>query len=165
MSEKIASLGLSIQNGPADSSLIAAFNQEVSELNRSLEQITRSFNDHLSEKNREISRLESQAKSLDFLYSEACEKIASFDKEKTEYISLIGHQRLQERIDLENTANSLRLSETSGLNNRIKSLEVQKERLEAANALLEERLLAQASGGSVRLIYSFSRSKVFIGVF
>jgi len=165
LSEKIASLGLSIQNGPADSSLIAAFNQEVSELNRSLEQITRSFNDHLSEKNREISRLESQAKSLDFLYSEACEKIASFDKEKTEYISLIGHQRLQERIDLENTANSLRLSETSGLNNRIKSLEVQKERLEAANALLEERLLAQASGGSVRLIYSFSRSKVFIGVF
>lgn len=165
MSEKIASLGLSIQNGPGDSSLIAAFNQEVSELNRSLEQITRSFNDHLSEKNREINRLESQAKSLDFLYSEACEKIASFDKEKTEYISLIGHQRLQERIDLENTANSLRLSETSGLNNRIRSLEVQKERLEAANASLEEKLLAQASEGSVRLIYSPGRPKVFIGIF
>jgi len=165
LSEKIASLGLSIQNGPGDSSLIAAFNQEVSELNRSLEQITRSFNDHLSEKNREINRLESQAKSLDFLYSEACEKIASFDKEKTEYISLIGHQRLQERIDLENTANSLRLSETSGLNNRIRSLEVQKERLEAANASLEEKLLAQASEGSVRLIYSSGRPKVFIGIF
>jgi len=165
LSEKIASLGLSIQNGPGDSSLIAAFNQEVSELNRSLEQITRSFNDHLSEKNREINRLESQAKSLDFLYSEACEKIASFDKEKTEYISLIGHQRLQERIDLENTANSLRLSETSGLNNRIRSLEVQKERLEAANASLEEKLLAQASEGSVRLIYSPGRPKVFIGIF
>lgn len=165
MGEKIASLGLNIQNGPGDGSLIASFNLEISQLNRSLEQITRSFNDHLSEKNREINRLESQAKSLDALYSEACEKIASFDKEKTEYISLIGNQRLQERIDLENTANSLRLSETSGLNNRIRSLEVQKERLETANALLEEKLLAQASEDLVRLIGSSSRSKVFTVVF
>ncbi|KAG0640810.1 hypothetical protein HOY80DRAFT_999883 [Tuber brumale] len=147
LSEEIASLVPNTHNGSGDIS-IAALKLELSELNGRLEQIAGSFNNHLSEKNREISRLESQAKSLDFLYSEACEKIANFDKEKTEYISLIGGQRLQERIDLENAANSLRLSETSSLNNRIRSLEVQKERLGAANALLEERLLAQTSRDS-----------------
>ncbi|CUS12987.1 unnamed protein product [Tuber aestivum] len=143
LSEKIASLGSNIQNGLGDSSIVA-LKQEVSELNGKLEQITRSFHDHLSEKNREISRLESQARSLDLVYSEARKKIANFDKEKTEYMSLLGSQRLQERIELENAANSLRLSETSSLNNRIRSLEVQKERLEAANTLLEERLQTKA---------------------
>ncbi|KAG0130837.1 hypothetical protein HOY82DRAFT_608719 [Tuber indicum] len=147
LSEEIASLVPNIHNGSGDSS-IAALKLDFSELNGKLEQIAGSFNNHLSEKNREISRLESQAKSLDFLYSEACEKIANFDREKAEYISVIGGQRLQERIDLENAANSLRLSETSSLNNRIRSLEVQKERLEAANALLEEKLLAQTSKDS-----------------
>ncbi|RPB00555.1 hypothetical protein L873DRAFT_777062 [Choiromyces venosus 120613-1] len=163
LSEKISSLSSNIQNKPGDSSLITALKQEVSELNGKLEQVTRSFNDHLSEKVREINQLDSQVKSLDFLYGEARQTAAHFDKEKTEYLALIEGQRLQERIDLENTANSLRLSETSGLNNRIKSLEVQKEKLEIANALLEESLLAQASKNSVRLVDSLSCSKIFTG--
>lgn len=81
------------------------------------------------------SDLESLRAELEILtteHKEAKERIEGFEKEKMGFMARAEEQKMKERIEVETNANMFRQKETSRLNNQIKALEAQKERLETA---------------------------------
>lgn len=134
MKEKIAAFEAQPQGEPS-LVVLEKMRLEISESKEELERVVKNSRDAILEKDREIEALNSRFRDLSLLYSEARKRIEGFEEEKQDYVSHLEEQKLKERIELENIANALRLSEASDLRNRIKALEVQKDRLEAANKL------------------------------
>lgn len=87
----------------------------------------------LQTKGTELENLRAELKTLKTKYKGAGERIEGFEKEKAEFMALAEEQNMKERIAVETNANMFRQRETSRLNNQIKALEAQKERLETEN--------------------------------
>lgn len=87
----------------------------------------------LQTKGTELENLRTELSILKTKHKEAGERIEGFEKEKAEFIARAEEQNMKERIAVETNANMFRQKETSRLNNQIKALEAQKERLETEN--------------------------------
>lgn len=90
-------------------------------------------NSSFQTKNSELDNLRSELENLTTKNQEAGERIEGFEKEKTAFMARAEEQKVKERIIVETNANMFRQRETSRLNNQIKALEAQKERLETEN--------------------------------
>lgn len=87
----------------------------------------------LQTKGAELENLRTELKILETKHKEAEERIEGFEKEKAEFMARAEEQNMKERIAVETNANMFRQRETSRLNNQIKALEAQRERLETEN--------------------------------
>ena len=121
LKEKIAAFEAQPQGEPS-LVVLEKMRLEISESKEELERVVKNSRDAILEKDREIEALNSRFRDLSLLYSEARKRIEGFEEEKQEYVSHLEEQKLKERIELENIANALRLSEASDLRNRIKVL-------------------------------------------
>lgn len=90
-------------------------------------------NSSLQTRNSELSNLRRELENLTTKNQEAGERIEGFEKEKAAFMAHAEDQKMKERIIVETNANMFRQRETSRLNNQIKALEAQKERLETEN--------------------------------
>lgn len=87
----------------------------------------------LQTKHSELENLRTELETLTTKHQKARERIEGFEKEKAGFMAHAEEQKMKERIIVETNANMFRQRETSKLNNQIKALEAQKERLEADN--------------------------------
>lgn len=87
----------------------------------------------LQTKHSELESLRTELEILTTKHQKAGERIEGFEKEKAGFMAHAEEQKMKERIIVETNANMFRQRETSRLNNQIKALEAQKERLEAEN--------------------------------
>lgn len=94
---------------------------------------TQDVNISLQMKDSELETLRTELETLAMKNKEAGERIEGFEKEKAEFMTRAEEQNMKERIAVETNANMFRQRETSKLNNQIKALEAQKERLETEN--------------------------------
>lgn len=112
------------------------FEQKNYELERECELLrneAREANSSLQSKGSELESLRTGLETLVVKYRESEERVERFEKEKAEFMALAEEQKMKERIEFETNANMFRQRETSRLNNQIKALEAQKERLETDN--------------------------------
>lgn len=110
--------------------------QKNSDLQKECELVMSNVQDanlSLQTKDTELENLRAELKNLKTKYKGAGERIEGFEKEKAEFMALAEEQNMKERIAVETNANMFRQRETSRLNNQIKALEAQKERLETDN--------------------------------
>lgn len=87
----------------------------------------------LQTKHSELENLRTELETLTAKHQKAGERIEGFEKEKAGFMAQAEEQKMKERIIVETNANMFRQRETSRLNNQIKALEAQKERLETEN--------------------------------
>lgn len=105
-------------------------------------------NSSLQTKNSELDNLRSELENLTTKNQEAGKRIEGFEKEKAAFMARAEEQKMKERITVETNANMLRQRETSKLNNQIKALEAQKEKLEMENKGFRS---AAVDGGDIAL--------------
>lgn len=86
-------------------------------------------------------------------HKEVEERIKGFENERADFMARAEEQKMKERIEVETSANMFRQRETSRLNNQIKALEGQKEKLEAEN-----RNAAIEKSNQVRVLYAKSQT-------
>ncbi|KAL7274288.1 hypothetical protein RUND412_002813 [Rhizina undulata] len=85
----------------------------------------------------QMGELENELEALKRKHAEVMKRVENFETEKKEYIAQGFAQREKERIQFETNANSFRHRENAKLENRIKTLETQKAKLEAENGKLK----------------------------
>lgn len=115
---------------------MGALNQKNCELQKECELArndARDANSSLQTKESELENLRTKLQSLIKKLKESEERIEGFENEKANFIARADEQKMKERIEVETNANMFRQRETSRLNNQIKALEAQKERLETEN--------------------------------